>query len=107
VHLDLFEYTRRQQLTALVAYLKKAIPTGAPLILGGDFNDWARKVGRILQDELGLEEYSAPSFPSWAPLLRLDRLYVRGIKVQSFNALSEDPWDQLSDHLPLCLEFGI
>lgn len=105
VHLDLFEYTRSQQVAALVAYLKKAIPPNAPLILGGDFNDWARKVGRTLQAELGLEEYSAPSFPSWAPILRLDRLYVRGIKVQNFGVLKGDPWNQLSDHLPLCLEF--
>jgi endonuclease/exonuclease/phosphatase family metal-dependent hydrolase len=105
VHLDLFEYTRKQQVAALVAYLKKAIPEGAPLILGGDFNDWARKVGRVLEAELGLKEFSAPSFPSWAPIVRLDRLYVRGVSVQSFRALKGDPWSQLSDHLPLCLEF--
>jgi endonuclease/exonuclease/phosphatase family metal-dependent hydrolase len=105
VHLDLFEYTRSQQVAALVAYLKKAIPAGAPLILGGDFNDWARKAGKVLREELGLEEYSAASFPSWAPILRLDRLYVRGIKVQNFHVLKGDPWSQLSDHLPLCLEF--
>lgn len=105
VHLDLFEYTRSQQVTALVAYLKKAIPADAPLILGGDFNDWARKVGKVLREELGLEEHSAPSFPSWAPVLRLDRLYVRGIKVQDFRVLKGSPWNRLSDHLPLCLEF--
>jgi endonuclease/exonuclease/phosphatase family metal-dependent hydrolase len=105
VHLDLFEFTRAQQLTNLVAYLQKAIPPSAALILGGDFNDWARKVGPVLERELGLEEYSAPSFPAWAPMLRLDRLYVRGIKVRNFTALTGSPWNLLSDHLPLELEF--
>lgn len=105
VHLDLFEYTRKQQIKSLVAYLKKSIPAGAPLILGGDFNDWARKAGGLLREELGLEEHSAPSFPSWAPILRLDRLYVRGVKVEGFRSLQGDPWNQLSDHLPLYLEF--
>lgn len=105
VHLDLFEITRSRQVENVVAYLKKSIPAKAPLVLGGDFNDWARKIGPLLAEELGLEEFSAPSFPSWAPLLRLDRLYVRGVKVEGFRVLEDPPWNELSDHLPLCLEF--
>jgi endonuclease/exonuclease/phosphatase family metal-dependent hydrolase len=105
VHLDLFELTRRIQVGRLIDYLRKHVPKNAPLIVGGDFNDWARKVGARLEEELGLEELSAPSFPSWHPVLRLDRLYVRGIRVKNFMALEEFPWNRLSDHLPLYLEF--
>jgi endonuclease/exonuclease/phosphatase family metal-dependent hydrolase len=107
VHLDLFEFTRKVQVDRLVAYIKKYVPTNAPLILGGDFNDWARKVGSHLEKELGVEELSARSFPSWHPILRLDRLYVRGIRVKKFTALEDFPWNRLSDHLPLYLEFQL
>ena len=105
VHLDLFEYTRKQQLKRVIDYLGHKIPKDAPLVLGGDFNDWARKCGVRLEKALGLEELSAPSFPAWHPVLRLDRLYVRGIKVTKFAALEEPPWNRLSDHLPLMIEF--
>lgn len=107
VHLDLFEMTRKKQVDKLVEYLGDKIPPGSPLIVGGDFNDWARKVGHRLEEELGVKELTARSFPSWHPILRLDRLYVRGIKVKKFTALTEYPWDRLSDHLPLYLEFQL
>ncbi len=106
VHLDIFEVTRKYQLAALVEYLRH-IPLSAPLVVGGDFNDWARKVGSVLQKELGLEELSSPSFPAWHPILRLDRLYVRGIKVKRFFPMVDPPWDRLSDHLPLAMDFRL
>ncbi|MGZ3695826.1 MAG: endonuclease/exonuclease/phosphatase family protein [Bdellovibrionota bacterium] len=105
VHLDLFEFTRKKQVERLIDYLKHQVPKNAPLILGGDFNDWAEKVGHRLEKALGLEELSQPSFPAWHPILRLDRLYYRGIKVAKFQALENAPWNKLSDHLPLMLEF--
>ncbi len=107
VHLDLFEFTRRVQVEALTRYLKEHIPPEAPLILGGDFNDWNRKVGLQLEQELGMQEFLAPSFPAWHPILPLDRLYVRGVKVSKFEAWAHAPWNRLSDHLPLCLEFRL
>lgn len=107
VHLDLFEFTRKQQVEKLIKYVKKHVPQDSPLIIGGDFNDWARKVGVVLEKELGVKEYSAPSFPAWHPILRLDRLYVRGLKVTNFKALGDAPWNRLSDHLPLSLEFRL
>lgn len=107
VHLDLFELTRKQQLKELVRYLKEVVPEGDPFVLGGDFNDWARKVGDVLEGELGLKEYFAPSFPAWHPVLPLDRLYVRNIRVKKFQCLATAPWNRLSDHLPLYLEFQV
>jgi len=105
VHLDVFEVTRKLQVNRLIDYLADHIPHGAPLILGGDFNDWKHKVGSRLEKALGLEELSALTFPSWHPMLRLDRLYVRGLVVKKFAPLTAHPWNRLSDHLPLYLEF--
>jgi endonuclease/exonuclease/phosphatase family metal-dependent hydrolase len=107
VHLDLFERTRKKQLEALIEYVQENVPADQPLILGGDFNDWARKVGNRLEKTLGVTELTERSFPSWHPILRLDRLYIRGIKVKKFTALRDYPWNRLSDHLPLYLEFQI
>jgi endonuclease/exonuclease/phosphatase family metal-dependent hydrolase len=107
VHLDVLEITRKIQLEKMIHYLKDKIPEHAPLIIGGDFNDWARKAGHRLEKELGVIELSARTFPSWKPMLRLDRLYVRGVQVKKFHALTDTPWDRLSDHLPLYMEFQI
>jgi endonuclease/exonuclease/phosphatase family metal-dependent hydrolase len=107
VHLDLFELSRRKQMDKLVKYLSERIPPKAPLVLGGDFNDWTSKIGRRLENELGLQELSAPSFPSWYPIFRLDRLYVRGVRVNAFQTLEDFPWSRLSDHLPLYLDFSL
>ena len=107
VHLDLFEFTRKRQVDHLVRYLQGKIPSHQALILGGDFNDWAGNLGQRLEKELGLKELSARTFPSWFPLLKLDRLYVRGIHVKKFLPLEQYPWNRLSDHLPLFLEFQI
>jgi endonuclease/exonuclease/phosphatase family metal-dependent hydrolase len=107
VHLDLFEITRKKQVQMVVEYLKHHVPKDEPLIVGGDFNDWAEKVGARLEKSLGLHEHSSPSFPAWHPILRLDRLYVRGVKVTKFRALEKAPWNRLSDHLPLEIEFQL
>lgn len=105
VHLDLFEFTRKSQVKTVIEYLRAKVPADDPLILGGDFNDWAEKVGEQLEQALGLEEFSAPSFPAWHPILRLDRLYVRNVQVKHFRPLEAPPWDRLSDHLPLEIGF--
>jgi endonuclease/exonuclease/phosphatase family metal-dependent hydrolase len=105
VHLDLFEFTRRRQIEAMIGYLKETVPAKEPLILGGDFNDWARKAGPRLRKALQVEEQTTASFPAWRPMVALDRLYVRGIKPLRFEALGGTPWNRLSDHLPLALEF--
>lgn len=105
VHLDLFEFTRKRQIEAMIGYLQQTVPEKEAMILGGDFNDWARKAGPRLGASLKLREHAAPSFPAWHPLVALDRLYLRGVKSLSFEALGGTPWNRLSDHLPLALEF--
>jgi endonuclease/exonuclease/phosphatase family metal-dependent hydrolase len=44
----------------------------------------------------------AKTFPSIRPLLAMDRIYVRGLKIHSANILHE--WMKLSDHLGITAE---
>ena len=46
----------------------------------------------------------ARTFPSGFPLLRLDRVYVRGFTVASATVLSGERWRRLSDHAPIVAE---
>ncbi len=114
LHLSLLEGTRQAQLEDLVRRVHKVVPQGAPLVIGGDFNDWRERATEFLGKELGCEEAHyglkgkhARTFPGWLPVLRLDRLYFRGLRCQRAGAKSGKPWSELSDHLPLVAELSL
>ena len=46
----------------------------------------------------------ARTFPSAFPLLRLDRVYVRGFRIATAQVLSGPAWARLSDHAPILAE---
>lgn len=107
VHLGLLEADRQRQLDALSAIVERDVPPEAPLILAGDFNDWRLRADTKLA-RLGLSEVfrhahgrHARSFPASMPLLRLDRIYVRGVSAMLPIPLPRHPWSRLSDHAPL------
>ena len=111
VHLGLRESHRAHQLTRLCELIAAEVPPDAPLIVAGDFNDWRELADARLARDCGLESAFAlrdaacpRTFPARWPLLRLDRIYVRGAQVKSACALSARPWPHLSDHLPLLAE---
>jgi len=108
VHLSLHERGRRRQLDALVERLDDSAVRGLPVVVAGDFNDWRQRATRVLKDRLGLQEVStiygsrpARTFPSLLPVLRLDRIYVRGFSVVEASVQRGAPWSLLSDHLAL------
>jgi endonuclease/exonuclease/phosphatase family metal-dependent hydrolase len=108
VHLNLRQGDRRRQVGTLVAHLRDTVPNGAPLIVGGDFNDWQRRAGGVLEGELGVVDvhlavhgHHARTFPAWRPLLALDRLYARGLEVEDAGVLAGPDWRGTSDHLAL------
>jgi len=87
VHLGLLEQERREQLQALTDRINSHVPRDEPMIIAGDFNDWRRRAECHLHADLGLEELflhmhgrHAVTFPVWAPLLPVDRIYYRGLK---------------------------
>jgi len=108
VHLALTERGRRHQVGALIERMHREVPARAPLVVAGDFNDWRNLAGKRLAAALGLREALADhwgrparSFPSAFPLLRLDRIYVRGFEVERTQAHRGRPWRRISDHAPL------
>ena len=114
VHLGLMAGSRRRQMLALAARIEQAVPAQAPLIIAGDFNDWRNKAKDLLVGRLGVEEVFhaqtgrlARSFPARLPLLRLDRIYVRGMKAQRPEVLSGRPWSAISDHAVLSVELAL
>ena len=81
------------------------------MIIAGDFNDWRRRAERHLHQDLGLEELfvqmqgrHARTFPVWAPVLPVDRIYYRGLQPVACKRLCTGPWRDLSDHAAL---FGV
>ena len=112
VHLDLIGFERKRQVRELKRYIDLSIGNDEALILGGDFNDWHSRLGHMLEAQLGLREAFrecngsyAKTFPAHRPMLRMDRIYFRGIELQDAFCLNRHPWGELSDHLPLCARF--
>nr|WP_221189724.1 endonuclease/exonuclease/phosphatase family protein [Azomonas macrocytogenes] len=113
VHLGLREAHRQQQLQ-LLCELVNSLPSQAPVIVAGDFNDWRMKAcDKLLQDANLYEVFTkrhgelARTFPARWPLLRLDRIYARNIEVTRAKILGHKPWTHLSDHLPLAVELRL
>ncbi|MEO5882296.1 MAG: endonuclease/exonuclease/phosphatase family protein [Caldimonas sp.] len=114
VHLGLKKSHRRHQLALLCEIIRDHVPAAAPLIVAGDFNDWATQAHRILEESAGLREVfvesngrSARTFPASFPLLQLDRIYVRNVRLHAPLLLPRRPWSGLSDHAPLAAEIGL
>lgn len=111
VHLGLRESHRRHQMQRLCRLVDEEIPQHSALVVAGDFNDWRERADGTLERGCGLRSAFAlrgaacpRTFPARWPMLRLDRIYVRGVQVESACVLSARPWPHLSDHLPLVAE---
>ncbi len=107
-HLSLHERGRRRQLDTIAEQLETFASRNLPIIVAGDFNDWRHRASSLLESRLGMKEVAfsvsgrpARTFPSVFPLLRLDRIYVRGFDVLRSRAHKGRPWSVLSDHLAL------
>lgn len=133
VHLGLIKRSRVRQARFLIDFVQQEIPKKAPIIIAGDFNDWQRRVDTLLREELDVDEVGlatetparnslldlllpwreravpsvARTFPSFAPWLRLDRIYVRGFRVLSTEVPRGLAWVRRSDHMPLIAELEL
>jgi endonuclease/exonuclease/phosphatase family metal-dependent hydrolase len=112
VHLGLDEAHRNAQLNQLCRLISE-VPQDALLVVAGDFNDWMQRAHEPLERCAGLREVfvqargrAARTFPARLPLLRLDRIYVRGATVHRPVVLPRRPWSHLSDHTPLVAEIS-
>lgn len=114
VHLGLLAVERRYQVQRLSELLESECDPEAPVIVAGDFNDWHLKVDRYMREELGFREVHAEqggqparSFPAAVPLLRMDRIYYRGLDLVEAGLLRDGLWGQLSDHAALTAHFQL
>jgi endonuclease/exonuclease/phosphatase family metal-dependent hydrolase len=108
VHLDLLSIGRKRQLARLTELIRRRVLPGESLIVAGDFNDWSEEATDALLGGSGLEEAflrvtgdHARTYPSQWPLLKLDRIYVRDLVVESAARVEGGAWSSLSDHLGL------
>ncbi len=114
VHLDLTAWGRHRQIKKLCKMIEQSVPPQAPLIVCGDFNDWQEKLSSYIFERVGMSEAykdktgeHARTFPTFLPLLKLDRIYYRNLNLLQAYRLDSPKWHQLSDHLGLCVEFDI
>lgn len=108
LHLGLLANWRKQQLDKISHYIAQQVPNNAPLIVAGDFNDWSTRAGSTFANHLGLSEVFehstgklARSFPAVLPILRLDRIYTRGLMIQHAQVHGGVSHAGLSDHAVL------
>jgi endonuclease/exonuclease/phosphatase family metal-dependent hydrolase len=78
-------------------------PRAQALLLMGDLNEWRGRGGAIRSLDRRLGPSAAPkTFPSWMPMLPLDRIYAAGSAMLAEISAYRSPLSRLaSDHLPL------
>lgn len=108
IHLALLERGRARQIDAIIERVSSQVPAQCPVVLAGDFNDWRKRASGAL-NAAGFSEVfetltgkPALTFPSHMPVLPLDRVYVRNVKIKDARVLRD--WASLSDHLGLWVE---
>lgn len=118
-HLNLLHTGRLLQYQKIKAHiLTKNCDHDTPIIIAGDFNDWNEKCAHVFEDDLGMEEAHkaihgkfAKTFPAFYPLLSLDRIYVKNLKVKASIILepkkTHNLLAHLSDHRPVYCEVEI
>ncbi|MBV8936194.1 MAG: endonuclease/exonuclease/phosphatase family protein [Alphaproteobacteria bacterium] len=106
-HFGLRAGERRLQANRLMAALGGRLPRqrceADAVLLMGDLNEWRGRSGaiRVFDRRLG-PSAAERTFPSWLPVLALDRIYADGPAVLRDIGVYRSPLARLaSDHLPL------
>lgn len=109
LHLGLIHASRQRQIAQVIRFIEREVPTSAPLIVAGDFNDWGSVIQRALAPMklMAFQEARYPTYPSRLPLVQLDYIYARGLHPTGVQVPSGRIWGRMSDHLPLIGEFAL
>lgn len=113
LHLNLLHSGRKQQYEKIRLFVEsKKDSDHAPFIIAGDFNDWNQKSFQVFEEVLGMQEVHkhingnfARTFPANVPILCLDRIYVKNMRIINSHVLFYDQY--LSDHLPIFCEVAL
>jgi endonuclease/exonuclease/phosphatase family metal-dependent hydrolase len=100
-HLGLRGRERRVQIERLLLAASSLVD--GPPILIGDFNEWRRRSSLVRSLGARFGGFAAPAtFPSWRPILALDRIWVGTPWVLHAVIAHRSPLARVaSDHLPL------
>lgn len=110
VHLDLSGTGRRRQLARLAEVLARDVPADAPVVLAGDCNDWTHTLDAALATHGFAEAHRAVhgrvarTWPARAPLLGLDRIYLRGLRAVAASRVAAQG---CSDHHGLTADLAV
>ena len=114
VHLGLNQWQRHNQVRQVAEIMDRLCMSDEPVLLAGDFNDWHRKLDRVIVGEMGFHNAFAgrhanlvKTWHAKRPLFSLDRIYIRHLRPKQAERLSGEPWSLLSDHLPLWAELAV
>jgi endonuclease/exonuclease/phosphatase family metal-dependent hydrolase len=116
VHLALTARARGRQLEHLRQRVERMVPADAPLVVAGDFNDWywRHRATHEFAHPLNMHEAfeadggrPARSYPALLPLLRLDRIYIRGFRVNASTVQRGRGWRFSSDHRALTCDLDL
>lgn len=106
-HLGLRLAERRDQVAKLLAHIESR--PSAVLAVIGDFNDWlpGRSIGHVLDERLGRSR-RVRTFPSFCPLLALDRIWVSPNAIVREVRAHRSPLARVaSDHLPVVADLAV
>jgi endonuclease/exonuclease/phosphatase family metal-dependent hydrolase len=109
VHLGLIRASRVRQVRQLQTFIEREVPSGVPLLVAGDFNDWGSLVARAFEP-LQLRTFEGSrhaTFPARLPMVQLDYVYARGMTPLGVQVPRGRIWWRMSDHLPMVVEFGL
>jgi endonuclease/exonuclease/phosphatase family metal-dependent hydrolase len=100
-HLALVDRTRTKQVHAILGHPQLQ----GPVVLFGDMNAWrscraTRQLDRVLDERHHNRAWPA-TFPATSPLLALDRIYARGVRVIDVRTHQSAAARRGSDHLPV------
>jgi endonuclease/exonuclease/phosphatase family metal-dependent hydrolase len=112
LHLGLIKSSRRRQIDQLTAFIQREIPSDAPLLIAGDFNDWGTASASALKMH-HLHAFKANpitakrlrTYPARLPLVQFDYVYARYLTPINAQAPQGTNWARMSDHLPLIADF--
>jgi endonuclease/exonuclease/phosphatase family metal-dependent hydrolase len=107
MHMDLYQRRRVEQAQALARFLAPA--PAWPRVVLGDINEWWpwSPTWPILR-QLGAVSPGLRSFPSWCPLVPLDRVILQGCVAREPPRCHQTPLSRIaSDHLPVVVDLAV
>jgi endonuclease/exonuclease/phosphatase family metal-dependent hydrolase len=113
-HLGLNHGQRVHQVECIAAIVAEHTHPSDSVILAGDFNDWNQRLDDTIVRQMGFRNAfghlpleQVRTWHSRRPVFNLDRVYLRNLEAATTERLGGQPWEELSDHLPLIAELEL